>query len=86
MVPAVSSSNEVRSINQLQDNIRFLQTKHQIMLTRLHDEVDLLRQKNRGKGLKPKLYVLDTATSIHDMIFIFRFAISIGLFKNNTSE
>ncbi|XP_077298747.1 uncharacterized protein LOC143919974 isoform X4 [Arctopsyche grandis] len=48
LVTTVSSNNDLlRSVNQLQENIRFLQAKHQNMLTRLHDEVDILKQKNR---------------------------------------
>lgn len=36
-------------ITQLEQNIRFLQDQHKLMLTSLHQEVEQLRQRNRGK-------------------------------------
>lgn len=35
-------------ISQLEQNIRFLQEQHQQMITGLHEEIDSLRQRNRG--------------------------------------
>lgn len=36
-------------VAQLEQNIRFLQEQHQQMLSGLHQEIDSLRQKNRGQ-------------------------------------
>lgn len=35
-------------VAQLEQNIKFLQEQHQIMLTGLHNEIDNLRHRNRG--------------------------------------
>ncbi|PSN56492.1 hypothetical protein C0J52_08444 [Blattella germanica] len=35
-------------ITQLEQNIRFLQDQHKLMLSSLHQEVEQLRQRNRG--------------------------------------
>lgn len=41
------SSDNVR-IAQLEQNIKFLQDQHQVMLNDLHNEIETLRSKNRG--------------------------------------
>ncbi|XP_067008497.1 caprin homolog isoform X2 [Anabrus simplex] len=41
------TSDPLLRIAQLEQNIRFLQEQHQIMLASLHQEVDQLRQRNR---------------------------------------
>ena len=35
-------------VAQLEQNIRFLQEQHQLMLTGLHNEIESLRNRNRG--------------------------------------
>lgn len=42
------STDPLLRISQLEQNIRFLQEQHQQMLTGLHEEIDSLRQRNRG--------------------------------------
>lgn len=36
-------------VAQLEQNIKFLQEQHQLMLTGLHKEIDSLRLRNRGE-------------------------------------
>lgn len=43
------STDPLLRISQLEQNIRFLQEQHQQMLSGLHDEIDSLRSRNRGK-------------------------------------
>lgn len=54
-------------IAQLEQNIRFLQEQHQAMLAGLHQEIDSLRQRNRGTvvGRKGGDGVYVTGTSVH---------------------
>lgn len=47
LFPSMSADPLLR-ITQLEQNLRFLQEQHQIMLTSLHQEVECLRQRNRG--------------------------------------
>lgn len=42
------STDPLLRISQLEQNIRFLQEQHQQMLTGLHEEIESLRQRNRG--------------------------------------
>lgn len=35
-------------IAQLEQNIKFLQEQHQLMLTGLHNEIEVLKNRNRG--------------------------------------
>lgn len=51
----VSSHNQQQNkpsdagrVAQLEQNIKFLQEQHQLMLTGLHKEIDNLRHRNRG--------------------------------------
>jgi len=41
------SSDPVMRVSQLEQNIRFLQDQHQILLSSLHKEIESLRQRNR---------------------------------------
>lgn len=45
----VAPADPLLRITQLEQNIRFLQDQHKLMLTSLHQEVEQLRQRNRGK-------------------------------------
>ena len=47
----LTSTDPVVRANQLEQNIRFLQEQHQIMLTGLHSEIETLRQRNTGKKI-----------------------------------
>lgn len=40
------------SVAQLEQNMKFLQDQHQVTLVALHQEVENLRQRNRGNLLK----------------------------------
>lgn len=44
-VPKAAADSRVA---QLEQNIKFLQEQHQMMLAGLHNEIDNLRHKNRG--------------------------------------
>lgn len=39
---------EQARIAQLEQNIKFLQEQHQLMLAGLHNEIEVLKNKNRG--------------------------------------
>ncbi|KAK6637217.1 hypothetical protein RUM44_007631 [Polyplax serrata] len=43
----LTSTDPIIRANQLEQNIRFLQEQHQVMLSGLHREIEMLRQKNR---------------------------------------
>ncbi|KAL0272271.1 UNVERIFIED_CONTAM: hypothetical protein PYX00_005312 [Menopon gallinae] len=43
----LASTDPAVRVNQLEQNIRFLQEQHQIMLNGLHSEIEILRQRNR---------------------------------------
>lgn len=45
----IQRSPEQSRIAQLEQNIRFLQEQHQLMLTGLHNEIEKLKTRNRGK-------------------------------------
>lgn len=57
--PEVSQQNEESlpqdseqpRIAQLEQNIKFLQEQHQVMLTGLHNEIEVLKIRNRGKKI-----------------------------------
>lgn len=49
--PDQTRGSDAARVAQLEQNIRFLQEQHQLMLTGLHKEVDNLRHRNRGKIL-----------------------------------
>ena len=38
----------IDKVSQLEQNMKFLQEQHQSTLVALHQEVEILRQKNRG--------------------------------------
>lgn len=42
---------EQARISQLEQNIKFLQEQHQLMLAGLHNEVEILKNRNRGNFL-----------------------------------
>lgn len=48
LLPSMSADPLLR-ITQLEQNIRFLHEQHQLMLSSLHQEIETLRQRNRGK-------------------------------------
>lgn len=52
-------------IAQLEQNIRFLQEQHQTMLAGLHQEIDSLRQRNRGTVVGGGAGEYVTGTSVH---------------------
>lgn len=43
-----SKGPEQIRIAQLEQNIKFLQEQHQLMLTGLHNEIEVLKNRNRG--------------------------------------
>lgn len=43
-----ANKDPVIRVAQLEQNIRFLQEQHQSMLSCLHNEIETLRQRNRG--------------------------------------
>lgn len=45
----ITSVDPIIRANQLEQNIKFLQEQHQIMLVGLHSEIEILRQMNRGE-------------------------------------
>lgn len=57
-------------VAQLEQNIRFLQEQHQLMLTGLHNEIESLRNKNRGLKRKQFLfYIITIFTSFPELQF-----------------
>lgn len=44
-----SKGPEQARVAQLEQNIKFLQEQHQLMLAGLHNEVEVLKNRNRGK-------------------------------------
>lgn len=44
----VQKSPDSSRVAQLEQNLRFLQEQHQMMLAGLHNEIDNLRHRNRG--------------------------------------
>lgn len=47
--PDQTKGSDSARVAQLEQNIRFLQEQHQLMLSGLHKEIDNLRHRNRGK-------------------------------------
>lgn len=47
------NKDPILRVAQLEQNIRFLQEQHQLMLNGLHNEVETLRQRNRGLNSPP---------------------------------
>lgn len=52
--PDQTRGSEAARVAQLEQNIRFLQEQHQLMLTGLHKEIDNLRHRNRGMHFRIK--------------------------------
>lgn len=48
-ISTTKNTDPLLRVSQLEQNIRFLQEQHQQMLTGLHEEIDSLRQRNRGR-------------------------------------
>jgi hypothetical protein len=53
----VAPADPLLRITQLEQNLKFLQDQHKLMLTSLHQEVEQLRQRNRGKQHGDILYL-----------------------------
>lgn len=50
--PDQTRGPDTARVAQLEQNIRFLQEQHQLMLSGLHKEIDNLRHRNRGRKSK----------------------------------
>lgn len=69
-------------VAQLEQNLKFLQDQHQATLDALHQEVETLRQKNRGQSSILKVFVLMFMECFNLLVFVFsRFAVSVSIFK-----
>lgn len=54
----VQRGSEAARVAQLEQNIRFLQEQHQLMLAGLHKEIDNLRHRNRGGSSAAEVQVV----------------------------
>lgn len=77
----LTSTDPVVRANQLEQNIRFLQEQHQIMLSGLHSEIETLRQRNRGYSELILIFIIRMQKGSVFIIFInFRSTISSCVF------